>query len=68
MSHVNHRLRQQKQGPKGLLSSSILDFRLGRLLGLAYVVTSGDQDRLGSAEVLGKKLERHMVAVTVGLA
>ena len=61
-------VRAVQQGPKGLVSSSILDFRLGRLLGVVYVVTSGDQDRLGVTEVLGKKLERHMVAVTVGLA
>ena len=61
-------VRAVQQGPKGLVSSSILDFRLGRLLGVVYVVTSGDQDRLGITEVLGKKLERHMVAVTVGLA
>ena len=61
-------VRAVQHGPKGLVSSSILDFRLGRLLGVAYVVTSGDQDRLGITEVLGKKLERQMVAVTVGLA
>ena len=60
-------IRAVQQGPKGLVSSSILDFRLGRLLGVVYVVTSGDQDRLRITEVLGKKLERHMVAVTVGL-
>ena len=61
-------VRAVQRGPKGLISSSILDFRLGRLLGVVYIVTSGDQNRLGIAEVLGKKLEHHMVAVTVGIA
>ena len=59
-------IRAVQQGPKGLVSSSVLDFRLGRLLGVVYVVTSGDQNRLEVAEALGKELERHMVAVAVG--
>ena len=37
-------------------------------LGVVYVVTSGDQNRLEVAEALGKELERHMVAVAVGAA
>jgi hypothetical protein len=46
----------------------VLDFRLGRLLGVVYVVTSGDQNRLEVAGALGQELERHMVAVAVGAA
>lgn len=61
-------VRAMQQGPKGLVSSSVLDFRLGRLLGVVYVVTSGDQNRLEVAEALGTELERHMVAVAVGSA
>ena len=61
-------IRAVQEGPKGLVSSSIIDFRLGRLLGVAFVVTTGDHHRLEVAEILGKKLERNMVAVTVGLA
>jgi hypothetical protein len=61
-------VRAIQKGPKGFVSSSVLDFRLGRLLGVVYVVTFGDQNRLEIAETLGKKLERHMVAVAVGAA
>ena len=61
-------VRAIQQGPKGIVSSSVLDFRLGRLLGVVYVVSSGDQNRLEVAEVLGTELERHMVAVAVGAA
>lgn len=61
-------VRAMQQGPKGIVSSSVLDFRLGRLLGVVYVVSSGDQNRLEVAEALGKELERHMVAVAVGSA
>ena len=61
-------VRAMQQGSGGLVSSSVLDFRLGRLLGVVYIVTSGDQNRSKVAELLGKKLERQMVAVTVGLA
>ncbi len=61
-------IRAVQQGPKGLVSSSVLDFRLGRLLGVVYVVTSGDQNRFKLAEALGKELERLMVAVAVGAA
>ena len=61
-------IRAVQQGPKGLVSSSVLDFRLGRLLGVVYVVTTGDQNRFKLAEALGKELERLMVAVAVGAA
>jgi hypothetical protein len=57
-----------QEGPKGLVSSSVLDFRVGRLLGVVYVVTVGDKDRLGVAETLGKTLERHMISVVLGAA
>ena len=61
-------LRAVQEGPKGLVSSSVLDFRVGRLLGVVYVVTVGDKDRLGVAETLGKTLERHMISVVLGAA
>ena len=61
-------IRAVQEGPKGLVSSSVLDFRIGRLLGVVYVVTVGDHDRLGVTQTLGKTLERHMIAVALGAA
>ena len=61
-------IRAVQEGPKGLVSSSVLDFRVGRLLGVVYVVTAGNKDRLGVAETLGKTLERHMITVALGAA
>ena len=61
-------IRATQEGPKGLISSSVIDFRLGRLLGVVYVVTVGDHYRLGVAQTLGKVLERHMIAVALGAA
>ena len=61
-------IRAVQEGPKGLVSSSVLDFRVGRLLGVVYVVTVGDRDRLSVAENLGKTLERHMISVVLGAA
>lgn len=61
-------LRALQEGPKGIVSSSVIDFRIGRLLGVVYVVTVGDRDRLGVTETLGKTLERHMIAVALGAA
>ena len=61
-------IRALQEGPKGIVSSSVLDFRIGRLLGVVYVVTVGDRDRLGVTETLGKTLERHMIAVALGAA
>lgn len=61
-------IRAVQEGPKGIVSSSVLDFRVGRLLGVVYVVTVGDRNRLGVAETLGKTLERHMISVALGAA
>ncbi len=59
-------VRAVQEGPKGLISSCVLDFRIGRLLGVAYVVTVGDRNRLGVVETLAKTLERHMMSVVLG--
>ena len=61
-------IRAVQEGPKGLVSSSVVDFRIGRLLGVVYVVTVGDHDRLSVTETLGKTLERHMISVALGAA
>ena len=52
-----------QQVTQGLISSSIVDFRVGRLLGVAYIVTGGDVERLEPARELALKLERHLVDV-----
>ena len=42
-------------------SSTIVDFRLGRILGVAFVVTSGDVERTSLAEQVAVELERNIV-------
>lgn len=61
-------VRAVQEGPKGLMSSCVLDFRIGRLLGVAYIVTVGDRNRLGVVETLARTLERHMMSVVLGAA
>ena len=58
--HATHR------GPVGLVSSTVIDFRVGRLLGVAFVVSTGDLERLGPTTDLALALERRMVSVTLG--
>ena len=50
----------------GTISSTIVDFRIGRLLGVAYVVTPGEAVQLEMARELAMTLERHMVSVILG--
>ena len=59
-------LRATHSGPDGILSSTIADFRLGRLLGVAYVVTSGETERMSLVESLAIELERQIVRVVLG--
>ena len=49
--------------PAGLVSSTVVDFRVGRLLGVAYLVSLGDVDRKQLVQQLGLELERKMVKV-----
>lgn len=58
-------IRAVQNGPDGLLSSSVIDFRVGRLLGVAFVVTVGDCERWALAESLAGELERQMVRVAL---
>ena len=53
-------------GPAGLLSSTVIDFRVGRLLGVAFVGAVGQHDRTGVATELAIALERRMVQVALG--
>jgi hypothetical protein len=52
----------------GVLASTIVDFRVGRLLGVAYVVAKRDVVLKELAQDLGLRLERQMVRVTLGAA
>lgn len=53
-------------GPAGVMSSTVIDFRVGRLLGVAFIGSIGDQDRLKMASDLAYSLERRIVQVVLG--
>ncbi len=59
-------LKVLQGGPSGLVSSTVVDFRVGRILGVAFVGTVGDHERLGLATELGLALERRIVRVVLG--
>ena len=52
----------------GLLSSTVIDFRVGRILGVAFVGSVGDQERLDLASQLARSLEKRIVQVVLGSA
>ena len=58
-------LRTLQTSQVGLISSTIVDFRVGRLLGVAYLVTLGDAERTQTASGLGLELERRMIRVVL---
>ena len=47
-----------KVGPAGLLSSTVIDFRVGRLLGVAFVGSIGEHDRSELATEMALALEK----------
>jgi hypothetical protein len=53
-------------GTNGLISSTVVDFRVGRLLGVVFIGAVGDHDRLRPVEQLGQALEKRMVSVVLG--
>ena len=59
-------LKAVQEGPNGIISSTVADFRLGRLLGVAFSVSVGDVRRRALTERLGTLLERQMVRVVLG--
>jgi hypothetical protein len=59
-------VRTLQTTPAGTISSTIVDFRLGRLLGVAYVVAMGDVERRELVQKMGIELERKMVKVLLG--
>ena len=59
-------LRVLQGGPAGLLSSTVIDFRVGRLLGVAFVGVIGEHERTELATELALALEKRMVQVALG--
>ncbi len=55
-------LQSSEQGP---VSSTIIDFRVGRLLGVSYVVTLGNYNRMALVEQMAHLLERRFVSVVL---
>jgi hypothetical protein len=58
-------LRVLQSSEPGPVSSTIIDFRVGRLLGVAYVATLGNCERLELVEQLAHTLERRFVQVAL---
>jgi hypothetical protein len=59
-------LRVLQSGPQGPVSSTVVDFRVGRLLGVAYIAAFGNCERQAIVERLGHALERKIVRVVLG--
>ena len=59
-------IRVLQRGTHGLVSSTVVDFRVGRLLGVTFCVTLGDAVRTAEVEELARNLERKMVQVVLG--
>jgi hypothetical protein len=59
-------LRVLQSGPQGPVSSTVVDFRVGRLLGVVYLATFGNAERRALVERLGHVLERKIVSVVLG--
>jgi hypothetical protein len=58
-------LRVLQSSPMGPISSTVVDFRLGRLLGVAYIATFGNYERQEIVARLGHALERKIVRVVL---
>lgn len=65
-SDVSVGLRVVHGTPHGTVSSTVVDFRLGRILGVVYVATLGNYTRLEVTRELGLALERKIVRVVLG--
>ena len=59
-------LRVLQSGPQGPVSSTVVDFRVGRLLGVVYLATFGNCERRAAVEHLGHAFERKIVRVVLG--
>ncbi len=54
-------------GPSGLISSTVVDFRLGRLLGVAFIGTVGNHQRPELTMEIGQALEKRIASVVLGM-
>lgn len=54
-------IRAVQDGAEGVLSTTVIDFQMGNLLGVSFVVTVGDHGRTELATMLGLELERSIV-------
>jgi hypothetical protein len=59
-------LKVLQGGTMGLMSSTVVDFRVGRILGVAFVGAVGDHQRLDLANQLANALEKRIVRVVLG--
>jgi hypothetical protein len=59
-------LRVVQSGAPGPISSTVVDFRVGRLLGVVYLAAFGNCERRAPVERLGQALERKIVRVVLG--
>ncbi|MDP6072756.1 MAG: hypothetical protein QGG34_14565 [SAR202 cluster bacterium] len=59
-------LKALHRSQRGLVSSTVIDFRLGRILGVAFIGVVGDHVRLEAATALGIALEKRIVSVVLG--
>jgi len=59
-------LKVLQGGVDGLISSTVVDFRVGRLLGVVFIGAVGDHDRLEQVVELGQILEKRIVSVVLG--
>jgi len=59
-------LKVLQGGADGLISSTVVDFRVGRLLGVVFIGAVGDHDRLDQVVELGQILEKRIVSVVLG--
>ena len=49
------------------ITATIIDFRVGRILGVAYVATTGDHTRIDEVTDLAMKMEESIVSVVLGV-
>jgi hypothetical protein len=59
-------LRVLQSGPQGPVSSTVVDFRIGRLLGVVYAAAFGNCERRALVERIGHTFERKIVQVVLG--
>ncbi|MCL0102310.1 hypothetical protein M1O29_04425 [Dehalococcoidia bacterium] len=59
-------IKAVQEGAQGVLSSTVIDFRVGRLLGVAFATTGGNVSRRALVERLGSLLEKQIVRVVLG--